>query len=286
MIRIILSLCFLLNIIAAITAAPAAADKESVYERIIRTGEIRCGYYLFKPATWIEPNSGELKGFSVDIWELLGENMGLTVKWVEEVDFSTMYEGLNTGRYDAICSPSWPNSRNARVAAFSAPLFFASINAYVRANDTRFDPNEKTSWQTALNRPEIKLAVQDGSVEAHIANTRFPKAAQISVPQSAPATQIEINVQTGKADATFLDANRAQQYLKHNPGSLRRLGDHPIQVFPFKIPVLASVLRFKNHLDIAIEELLNNGEIERILDQYDPDHILFARTAKPYEERK
>jgi hypothetical protein len=56
-------------------------------------------------------------------------------------------------------------------------------------------------------------------------------------------------------------------------------------VFPFKVAVAAEEYRFKNHLDIALEEMLNNGEMDRILDKYDPTHVLFLRVAKPYEEK-
>lgn len=46
----------------------AEANKESTYEREMRTGELRCGYFSWKPAFIKDPNTGEMSGIFMTIW--------------------------------------------------------------------------------------------------------------------------------------------------------------------------------------------------------------------------
>lgn len=252
--------------------------KETAYERILRTGKIRCGYYVFPPATQIDPNSGELSGLFVDMWDILAQNMSLEVEWTEELSFGNLYEGLTMGRYDAICTPDWPSARSARVALYSVPVFFSGINVYVRQDDTRFDDDFMI-----LNDPAYALSVQDGSVGEQIGALRFPVAGTVGIARDAPAAQMELNVVNGKADATFLDHNRFMLFNEAHPGALKQVNDEPVRIYSFKIAVPAGDYKLKFWLDEAVEELLHNGEMDRLVDQWELFPDSFLRVALPYE---
>ena len=43
--------------------------KESTYERVIRTGEIRCAYAVYEPPLIKDPNTGKLSGIFYDVME-------------------------------------------------------------------------------------------------------------------------------------------------------------------------------------------------------------------------
>lgn len=274
--RLILGLFILL-----FTVSPALAAKDkTVYDRVMKTGTIRCGYYVFEPATIVDPNTGELSGLFVDMWDILGKNLGLEIKWVEEVSFGTMYEGLITGRYDVICTPDWPNARTAKVALYTVPVFFSGINVYARADDERFDYN-----LDKLNGPEFTISTQDGSTEEHIAATQFPDAKTLGISRDAPATQLELNVVNGKADAVFLDHNRFAQFDQNNPGKLKKVNRDPIQIYPFKVPVLRGETDLKFLLDEALVEILYNGEMDRLIDKWELFPDSFLRVAPPYKTR-
>ncbi len=60
-----------LVIILLSSALPAVAQekmKESAYERVMRTGTIRCGYFLFPPLAVKNPNTNMLSGITADIF--------------------------------------------------------------------------------------------------------------------------------------------------------------------------------------------------------------------------
>ena len=50
-------------------------NKESVYDRIQRTGEIRCGYSSWAPFFFIDAATGEKKGSSHDTMEEIGKRL-------------------------------------------------------------------------------------------------------------------------------------------------------------------------------------------------------------------
>src|SRR5271167_4377726 len=81
-----------------------AQQKESLYDRVIRTGKIRCAYVIYYPDCIKDPNTGKLSGIGIEAIELIAKKLGLTAEWTEEVGWGTMMEGLQTGRYDLIAS--------------------------------------------------------------------------------------------------------------------------------------------------------------------------------------
>lgn len=263
----------------AFLASPAfAADsKESAYGRIMRTGTIRCGYFLFPPMSVRDAQTGKMSGISVDIFNKLGENLSLKVEWAEEVSFAGLIPGLQTGRYDAICTPMWPTAARAREVEFTAPQFYAALGIWVRADDDRFDNNID-----AINDPAVTITGVDGQIEQTVHDEQFPAAKMLSLPGGTDFTVQMMNIVTGKADVTFVDRTAGGLFETAHPGKIKNIAsDKPLRVFPFSIAVPGSETRLKNMLDVAIQELHNTGYIERALKEYDPERLLLP-VAKPY----
>lgn len=81
-------------------SCPAIATdtgKESVYDRVIRTRAIRCGYIILPPEFSKDVNTGVFSGASYDIAEEIGRRLHLKVDWTEEVNFQTAATGLQSG---------------------------------------------------------------------------------------------------------------------------------------------------------------------------------------------
>ena len=55
----------IIKLLHADHAKPALAI-EPIYERIMKTGTIRCGYINWWPAELRDPNTGQMKGYVVD----------------------------------------------------------------------------------------------------------------------------------------------------------------------------------------------------------------------------
>lgn len=54
--------------VVLLMAFPAfAAEKESSYDRVMRTRTLRCGYGIFQPMIMKDPNTRKISGIFVDI---------------------------------------------------------------------------------------------------------------------------------------------------------------------------------------------------------------------------
>lgn len=268
-----LLLCF------SFPAFAAGERKESVYDKTLRTEEIKCGYALWSPALYKDPNSNELKGYIYDIIEAAGQKMGIKIVWAEEAGWDTIVEGLKTRRYDMICTGLWATAARGRHIAFSQPFYYAPLYAVVRANDHRFDED-----LSILNDPAYKIAVLEGEMSAIYAARHYPIASLHSIPQITGNSQVIKDVADKKADITFLEPSSFYEFDKNNPGVLRILDkENPLNVLPTGFGLPIGDTAFADMVNAAVNELLYDGTIDRILKQYEEFSGTFLRVAKPYE---
>ncbi len=254
------------------TATDSAAD------RVIDSGEIRAGYVVYPPQMIKDPNTGELSGIFHDALETAGANLGVKVNWVEEVSWGTMIEGLKSGRYDIVGSPVWPSSERARQADFTKPLSYSVFSVIARANDTRFD----TSF-SAINNPNVKISIIDGEISQTVAKEQFPNAGVTSLPQSSDITQSFLNVSTGKADIAFAEPQVAESFIKNNPGKIKivQVGN-PLRVYGNVMMIAQGQEVFKAMLNVALEEQINSGHVDTLIEKYQTLPRSYYPIAKPF----
>jgi ABC-type amino acid transport substrate-binding protein len=257
------------------------AQEQSVYDRVMQSGKIRCGYVLYSPGCIKDANTGKLSGIGIDTILMVAKNLGLEVQFSEEVGWGTMLEGLQTNRYDMIATPIWTNSNRARLVDFGRPIYYSPIFAWVKAGDKRFNGNNIGT----LDAPKYKISTVDGETAEVIANEDFPRATRISVPQLSGVEQILLNVAGGKADASFEEPAVAYDFLKHNPGTIEAVKmDRPIRVFPNCWMFRRNQMEFKNMLDTALAQVINSGAVEKIIEKYEKFPGTLYRVARPYDQ--
>jgi ABC-type amino acid transport substrate-binding protein len=261
------------------TGSPVKA--ESLYDRVMGAGTIRCGYVIYNPGCLKDPNSGKLSGIGIETIEQVAKNLGLKVEWTEEVGWGTMLEGLQTNRYDMIATPIWTNSNRARLVDFSEPLYYSPINVWVKAGDKRFTEQNLNS----LNAAKFVIATVDGETAEVIANEDFPLAKKLSLPQLSGVEQVLLNVSTGKADASFEEPAVAKAFLEHNKGSIEAVKmDKPIRVFPNCWMFKRGQMEFKDMIDTALAQLINSGAVEKTISKYEKHKGTLYRVALPYQK--
>ena len=268
--------------LAFLHSAPdlGTAGQTSTYQRIIDSGKIRVGYVNQTVGCDVDPKTGEVSGMFVDILAQMAANMGLEVEYVEEVGWGTMIAGLQTGRYDMMASPVWPNSNRAKQVTFSKPAYFSAIGIWVRQDESRFSP--AGGW-ASLNNPGVKLGAIDGSTGETIAQTLFPKAKLVTYPELAAEGQIFLDVKGGKIDAFFEEPAKGLIYMKNNPGQIKNIAvDQPVKVFANVFIMPAEEYRLKEMLDTALEEVQNSGVVDRIISKHEPAPNAYYRVALLY----
>jgi len=263
-----------------VTNQPKSVDTTtSVYDKVFKAGVIRACYVVYPPASIKDPNTGKLSGVFVETLNKAAENMGLKVDWNTEVGWGDMIEALNSNKCDIIGSPAWSNSTRGKSAEFSQSIYYSAINAYVRANDTRFD-----SDITIANDTSFKLATIDGETSQLIASRQFPKSQTLQLPQLTDVSQMLLNVVDGKADMAFVEPTVANSYIKNNPGKIKNISiTKPVVIYGNVMLIKKGEFTFKSSIDNAINELLNNGYIDTVINNYEKNYPGgFYRVAAPY----
>ncbi|MBX9693228.1 MAG: transporter substrate-binding domain-containing protein [Cyanobacteria bacterium] len=252
----------------------------SVYQRVMSAGTIRCGYLIDRPGCLKDPNTKRLSGIGIETLKLVGRNLGLKVDFTEEVDWGTMVQGLEAGRYDLVATPVWPNASRARVVTFSKPLYFSPVFAYVKAGSKLL----KLTDLNDLNKPEYKIASIDGATPEVIAREDFPNASVVSLPQQNEISHMLLTVSSGKADVTFVEPAVAEAFIKSNPGTIERFPTvRPVRIFPDSWVIARGQTEFKEMIDTALEQLINSGTVAKLIKRYEPSPDTLYRVAVPYE---
>lgn len=257
--------------------ATAPAQKESVYDRIMRTGKIRAAYITYPPAVLKDTATGELSGTFYETLEQIAKNLELELEWTEEVGWGAQIEGLNADRYDIVGSPVWANPTRGKLTTMSRPVYYSGIGIYVRADDDRFGDD----W-TTINSPDVRIATIDGETGDLIARTQFPKAKRVSLPQLTDISQLFLEVTNNKADILFAEPYYGYEYLKNNPDTVKNIAaEKPIRVLGNCYMFKKNEPQMEEMMDTAIEDLQNSGFVDEVLRMYEPAPNTFYRVAEP-----
>jgi polar amino acid transport system substrate-binding protein len=253
-------------------------DIKSSYDKVLETKTIRVGYISYPPGFSKDPNTGKLSGIMYDVLMEVGKNLELKIDFVEEVAWGTMVEAVQSGKVDLVCTGLWPSSTRGKFVDFTNPIYFSPIKAYVKAGNNKFDGN-----LNAANTNEVKIATIDGEMTSIISKFDFPKATPEALPQNSDVSQVLLNVSQGKADLTFVEPYIANEYLKNNTGSIMEVANvEPLRVFPNVLMLPKGDVKFQSMLNTSIEELTNNGFVDKVIALYEKYPNSLLRRQLPY----
>lgn len=269
---------FIFSLILVFSFPAMARGQESLQSKIVKAGTIRCAYWIVPPEFDKEPNTGRFSGIAYEIMEEVGKALDLKIEWTEEVSLSTALSGLQTRRYDAVCSSIWDRADFGKQADFSIPFMYTPVATFVRANDPRFDENA-----SRIDDPDVTIATMDGENSQIVARQSYPRAKTFSLPETSHVSLMLESVATGKADVAFTYPGNFFLYDKNNPGKLKIIHkDMPVKAFGSTIMIPQGEYELKRMLDTALSEILNSGQVDRIIDKYESHPGTYYRIQKPY----
>lgn len=279
-------LLFLLLIVISVSLSSSCRQpgptgtSEDAYARMIRDGRIRVAYISYPPSFIKDPNSGNFSGIFHEVVQQMGKNLDVKIDYTEEVAWGTMIEAIKSGRVDLVCTGLWPTPARGKLADFTAPLYYSTVRAYTRADNSKYDGN-----LALINDPTTRIAAVDGEMSSIIAKDDFAKAQLDGLPQTTDVSQVLLEVATNKADVTFVEPAVAMEYIKNNPGKIKEVANvRPLRVFPNVFMVGKGEDRFRSTLNTAIQELVNNGFVDKVINKYEKYPNSFQRVAVPYQD--
>jgi ABC-type amino acid transport substrate-binding protein len=278
--KITLILSFLVICISGCRFADSSnTNTKSAYDKVLESKTLKVGYLSYPPGFIKDPNTKQLSGIFHDVLAEAGRNLELDVQFSEEVGWGTMIEALKTGRVDVICAPIWPTSQRGKQADFTIPLYFSPVKAYTKMGNNKFDNN-----LSGINSKQIKIATLDGEMSSIISKFDFPKAKTEAISQNSDVSQLLLNVANGKADITFVEPVIAHDFVKNNQNKIKEVqGIKPLRVFPNVMMLSKGEVKLTSTLNTAIEELANNGFVDKAIAKYEPFPNAFYRLQPKYK---
>ncbi len=253
-------------------------QSESVYDRVMRTGVLRCGYTFYSVGLRKNAN-GEIEGIYKDVMDHMAALLDLKIEWVEEVGWGQQIEGLKTDRYDLVCSPANMTGPRVRHADMSPALFYSPVYAWARVDDQRFNGNNADNLKRA-NQDDVIIATIDGEQAEAQAKQFFPQAQLFSAPQSASFSTMFMNVTTGKADLAIAEPASVLAFLENNP-DIQLVPIHPDEPLILAVNIMlmkSNEFAFHSLISNALTTLIANGVMDQIIDQWEPYPKSYVRT--------
>lgn len=268
---------FLAVVFLSLPAMAAAEEKETAYDRVMRTQTLRCGYFVWPPYFDKDVSSGDFSGIYYEIIEALGKSLNINIEWTYEYALGQQVEALRSGKADALCADGpWTRSAMPFVDYTHSYMF---ISGYIYVSED----NPKNLTLDVLNSPEITFTSMDGDGSADYLDMLFPQAKVLSLPATADPGLLIENIATGKADAVYNDPMSVEAYSAYNKYSLTALNpEKPIATYPFVISLPKNEQPLLNMLNQGLDLLNNTGMIEKILREYDPEGKKLIAPQKQY----
>lgn len=207
-------------VLLVITFPAFAADNDSTsaFDRVEETKTLRCGYIPYEPYIIKGFDGSPLKGITVEYMNEAAKRAGYSIDWAEEVNVDQIVPALNYGRVDAICVPCTPDKNWDTLLEFGATVGALPYYVYVREESTLTKDDLKTA----------KFAVTDGYALTDITKKNFPQASYLSLGQMTSVAEMYDQLRYKKVQAHVNEHVSASNYMRNNPGIIKRFSDKPL----------------------------------------------------------
>jgi ABC-type amino acid transport substrate-binding protein len=254
----------------AVSQTGVVSQRQSVYERVVTSGVLRCGTFDEAPFTTTDANRGTKTGIAVDLAQTVAAELGVKLEWVDVSNFGTLTEDLKQGKYDAICASVFNLPRKGQID-YTAPYAFVPLYAYTLKGRTEFDNALDT-----LDWSKVTIAGVDGEGSTTIAQKKLPNAKFNNLPQLTNIGELLNSVVTQKADLVFVTPTVFKNFNTTNPDLLQKVAaEQPFHIFSVSFAIKPNESAFKNTLDIIIRNLSVSGELVALFKKHDPEGLLF-----------
>lgn len=188
-------------------AAAEAADVETVTDGklIVATSPDFAPYEFYAIGADGTP---ELAGFDMALAQYIADYLGLELE-VITVDFDGVLSELQTKSVDLGMAGLSPDPKREGIMDFS-DIYYTGGQSLVtiKANAETYNSFE------AINKSDVSVGAQTGSIQMDLANTNSPDADIIALPK---VTDIISELLAGKMDAAYIETDVAKSYQKNYP---------------------------------------------------------------------
>lgn len=219
----------------------------------------------YPPMEYVDPDTGELTGFDIDLGEAIADKLGLEINWSKST-FPQLIPSLTTGRTDFILSGL--SDRESRRETMDFVDYLRTGAQYLVAADGSAQEitdicGKKVGSTRSTSYP---AAIEAWSKENCEANG---KPAVVFVP-AENAVDARDQLRQGRTDAIVQGTETLPYVIKTDPGRYRILGE-PFTLGYAGIAFRKEDTQFRDAVAAALDEVIADGTYAEILAKYGLD---------------
>lgn len=197
----------------------------------------------------------QLAGFDMALAQYIADYMGLELE-VVTMDFDGVLTELQTKSVDLGMAGLSPDEKRMEVMDFSDIYYEGGQSLVtVKANADSYKSFED------LNKPEVSIGVQTGSIQADLAAENTPDADIVSLPK---VTDIISELLAGKLDAAYIETAVATSYQTNYP-DLELVMDVPYDVAGSAVGVYKDNAELLAKVNEAIAQAKADGSMDKFV---------------------
>lgn len=202
-----------------------------------------------------EDGTPALAGFDMALAQYIADDLGLELE-VVTVDFDGVLSELQTKSVDLGMAGLSPDPKREGIMDFSDLYYIGGQSLVtVKANADTYNSFE------AINKPEVSVGAQIGSIQMDLATANSPDADIVPLPK---VTDIIAELLSGKMDAAYIETDVAKSYQKNYP-ELEIVMDVPYDQEGSAIGVCKGNEGLLAAVNASIAKAIEDGSMEKFI---------------------
>ena len=202
-----------------------------------------------------EDGKPQLAGFDRSLAQYIADYLGLKLE-VVTVDFDGVLSELQTKSVDLGMAGLSPDPKREGIMDFS-DIYYTGGQSLVTVKDNA----DKFNSFEAINKSDVSVGAQTGSIQLDLANTNSPDADIVSLPK---VTDIISELLAGKLDAAYIETDVAKSYQQNYP-ELEIVMDVPYESKGSAIGVSKGNESLMASVNEAIAQAIEDGSMEKFI---------------------
>ncbi|MBO8163612.1 MAG: transporter substrate-binding domain-containing protein [Brevibacillus sp.] len=229
---------------------------QSRLDAILERGYIRVGTTGdYKPFTYLNPETNEFEGYDIDAAKLLGQQLGVEVRFVQ-TSWPTLMDDLLADKFDIAVGGITRNVERQKKAHLSQGYIRFGKSPLIRLED-----KDRFKSLADIDQPDVKIGVNPGGTNEKFVRANIKNAQVIVVENNL---EIPKMVAEGKVDVMITDNIEAMLYAKEDNRLYAALTDQPFTIDEKGYLMHRGDLIFQNWIELWMDEMKLKGQFDNL----------------------
>ena len=235
---------------------PEIKAQKSLLDTILARGEIRIGTTGdYKPFTYLNPKTGTYEGMDIDAAHMLGEALGVKVRFVPTT-WSNLSEDTKNNRYDLAMGGITRTLQRQKNLGLTNPYVTVGKAPLIRkADKTRFRNLDD------IDQPGVGIGVNPGGTNQQFVRSNIRNATIKLIENNL---KIQPAVAAGEVDVMFTDNIEAVIYARQNSALHAVNPGNPLTREDLGYMTKRDDQPFMNWLNLWIDQMKLKGELDQL----------------------